>query len=172
MSGEPPKPAGPADAAQAATTTDVGGEAGAAPSEAEKTAKRRARGLTLWAIIAIALSPFSIPTSGFSFVVALGLVGVALLMRFRGFNATRPLIAGIVAVSGNLVSAGACSYLFLRTAEVTGREAVRQDRVEDRFDEAFDDAEDAPQPNEDSSAPQGGAEVPLDANSPSTRQEP
>lgn len=136
----------------------------------------RARGLTLWAIVAVAMSPFSIPTGGVSVVVALGLIAVALVMRFRGFNATRPLVAGVVAVCGNMISAGACSYLFLRPAEVSGHEATRQDRVEDRFDRAFDRAtEVTPQGDgskDDTGASKGGAEVKGDADSPTTRQEP
>lgn len=102
--------------------------------------RRRARGLTLWSIIVIVMSPFSIPTFGMSGVLAAALVIVAALLHWRGLDARRPLAAGIVALCLNGLSAGACSWLVLRTAEVTGVEAVRQEVVEDRFDEVFKEA--------------------------------
>jgi hypothetical protein len=140
----------------------------AAPSSAGK-AHPRARGLLVWSVVALAMSPFSIPTFGVGAALAVGLIVVAGILQSRGFDARRPLAAGIVALSLNAVSAGACSWLVLRTAEVTGREAVRQDKVEDRFDKAFDNAT---APPEDTNTSGGDAGVPVDAHSPTKPQEP
>ena len=129
----------------------------------------RARGLLVWSVVALAMSPFSIPTFGVGAALAIGLIVVAAVLQSRGFDARRPLAAGIVALSLNAVSAGACSWLVLRTAEVTGREAVRQDKVEDRFDKAFDNAT---APLEDTNTSGGDAGAPVDAHSPTKPQEP
>jgi hypothetical protein len=120
---------------QAASTTS--------PEDAPR-AKRRARGLTLWAIIAVALSPFSVATFGAGLVLGVGLIVVSLVLERRGLRARGPLAAGIAAVASSLLFAGACGWLVLRTAEVTGREEARQDRVERKFDRAFDAAGGAP----------------------------
>lgn len=117
---------------------------GVEPPTTKRLDQRRARGLTLWSVMALLLSPFSIPTFGVSGALAAGLVIVASLLQWRGLDARRPLAAGIIALCLNGLSAGACSWLVLRTAEVTGFEAVRQEAVEDRFDQVFKDATRAP----------------------------
>ncbi len=133
--------------------------------------RRRARGLTLWSLIALVLSPFSIPTLGMSAVIAAGLVVVALVLRWQGFDARRPLAVGIVALALNAVSAGACSWLVLRTAEVGGGEATRHDSIEHDFDRVFEDATKPPSRPEttsrDASATVDDADPAADADSPS-----
>jgi hypothetical protein len=116
----------------------------AAPEEAVRRSRRRARGLTLWAICAVGLSPFAVPTMGAGLFLGVGLIVVALVLERRGLRARGPLVAGIVAVVSSLGFAGACGMLVLRTAAVSGREEARQDRVERRFDRAFDAATAAP----------------------------
>ena len=106
--------------------------------------QRPARGLLAWSIIALVLSPFSIPTFGIGLALGIGLIVVAAVFQRRGFDARGHLAAGIVAVTMGFASAGACGWLFLRPAAVTGTEAVRQNRVEARFDRFFDTATDAP----------------------------
>jgi hypothetical protein len=117
--------------------------AAASPDDAPAR-RRRARGLTLWAIVAVALSPFSLATFGAGFFLGGGLIAVSLILERRGLRARGPLVAGIVAVASSLAFAGACGWLVFRTAEVTGRDEARQDRVERRFDRAFDAAGGAP----------------------------
>jgi hypothetical protein len=107
-------------------------------------ARRLSRWLTLWSIVAVALSPFALPTFGAGFLLGAGLIVAAVLLERRGIRARGALAAGIVAVGLSLASAGACGFLFLRTAEVTGSEERRQERVEQRFDQAFDAARSAP----------------------------
>jgi hypothetical protein len=114
---------------------------------------RPAKGLTLWAILAVALAPFSVATFGAGFVLGGGLIVVSLLLERRGFRARGPLVAGVVAVVLSAVSATAFSWFVLRPAEVTGREEVRQGRVERGFDRAFEEAGRAPAPVS-ASAPQ------------------
>ena len=121
----------------------------AAAPEVSKASRRRldkrpARGLLAWSIVALVLSPFSIPTFGIGLALGIGLIVVAAIFQKRGFDARGHLAAGIVAVTLGVASAGACGWLFLRPAEVTGSEAVRQNRVEARFDRFFDNATDAP----------------------------
>jgi hypothetical protein len=108
------------------------------------TRRRRARGLTLWAVVAVVLSPFSLATFGAGLFLGVGLIVASLLLERRGARARGPLIAGIVAVASSLISAGACGWLVFRTAEVSGREEARQERVERRFDRAFEAAGGAP----------------------------
>jgi hypothetical protein len=126
-----------------------------APDEDAARRRRRARGLTLWAILALALSPFSLATFGAGFFLGAGLVVVSVVLQRRGYRVRGPLAAGLVAVASSLGFAGACGWLFLRTAEVTGREEARQDRVERRFDRAFEAAAEAPPPVSASSTPAG-----------------
>ncbi|MBM4282485.1 MAG: cytochrome d ubiquinol oxidase subunit II [Deltaproteobacteria bacterium] len=128
-----------------------------APSESPDRRRQRARGLTLWAVVAMALSPFSVPTFGAGALLGMALIVVALLLERRGIRARGPLVAGIVAVASSLAFAGACGFLVLRTAEVTGREEARQDRVERRFDRAFDAAGRAPPSGTGQRAPGGDA---------------
>ena len=129
--------------------------------------KKPARGLLAWSIVAILLSPFAIPTFGIGVALAIGLIVVAAIFQKRGFDARGHLAAGIVALSLGLVSAGACGWLFLRPAEVTGREAVRQDRVESRFDRFFNNATEAPaDTTTDGGTKAGDAGVAVDADSP------
>ncbi len=112
--------------------------------------RRRARGLTLWSLLALFLSPFSIPTLGMSAVIAAGLVVVALVLRWQGFDARRPLAVGIVALALNALSAGACAWLVLRTAEVGGGEATRHETIDQDFDRVFEDATKPPSRTETS----------------------
>ncbi len=104
----------------------------------------RARGLTLLSILALVSAPFSIPTFGLGVGLGGFLIVAALVLNRRGFRARGPLIAGIVSVVVGCGSAGACGWFVLRTAEVTGRDELRQDRVEDLFDRAFEESEEAP----------------------------
>ncbi len=129
------------DTTDTAVHEPIGGVADAIEPSFER---RRARGLTLWSVLALFLSPFPIPTLGMSAVIAAGLVVVALVLRWRGFDARRPLAVGIIALVLNAVSAGACSWLVLRTAEVGGSEAARQETIERDFDRVFEDATKAP----------------------------
>ncbi|HEY1100878.1 MAG TPA: hypothetical protein VGF99_18205 [Myxococcota bacterium] len=119
--------------------------------------------------MALVLSPFSIPTFGVGLALGIGLIVVAAVMQHRGFSARGPLAAGIIAVTIGLASAGACGWLVLRPAEVKGREAVRQERVENRFDRFFSNATDAPpdatSATVDGGVPAGDAGVPVDADS-------
>jgi hypothetical protein len=159
-------------APSAATESPEASEASDASSsdvlvEPELRRQRRARGLTLWAIVAVVVSPFSLPSFGAGFLLGAGLVVVSVLLERRGVRARGPLIAGIVAMVSSLAFAGACGFLFLRTAEVTGREEAHQDRVERRFDRAFDAAGDAPlrtdaghRDGEDDGVPEVGADFP------------
>ncbi len=150
----------------------IGGAADAIESSFER---RRARGLTLWSVIALVLSPFSIPTLGMSAVIAAGLVVVSLVLRWRGFDARRPCVAGIVALVLNAVSAGACSWLVLRTAEVGGSEAARQETIERDFDRVFEDATKPPArdglPVRDDGTAQDDAGPSIDADSSSRGEE-
>lgn len=122
------------------TASTPAGEAGAPPGSVRPLDRRRARGLTVWSVLALVMSPFSVPTFGMSGVLAVALVIVAGLLQWQGLDARRPLAAGVVAICLNALSAGACSWLVLRTAEVTGIEAIRQQGVEQDFDRVFDDA--------------------------------
>lgn len=128
----------------------------------------RARGLAAWSVVALLLSPFAINTFGIGAALAIGLVVVSAVLQARGFDARRPMAAGIAALAINASSAGACGWLVLRTAEVTGREAVRQNNVELRFDRAFDSAT---APPEDTITSAGDAGVTVDADSTSQPQE-
>lgn len=110
----------------------------------ERLSTPRARGLTLLSIVALLLSPFSIPTFGTGMGLGVILIGIAIILERRGYRARGPLAAGVVSVVVGATSAGACGWFVLRTAEVTGREEVRQDRVEDRFDKAFEKSERPP----------------------------
>ena len=111
---------------------------------AQRLSKPRARGLTLLSTVALLLSPFSVATFGIGIGLGVVLIGTAIILERRGFRARGPLAAGIVAVVVGGTSAGACGWFVLRTAEVTGKEEVRQDRVEDRFERAFENSERAP----------------------------
>ncbi len=138
-----------------------------------KLEKRPARGLLAWSIVALVLSPFSIPTFGIGLALGVGLIVVAAVFQKRGFDARGHLAAGIVAVALGVASAGACGWLFLRPAEVTGKEAVRQNRVEARFDRFFDNASDAPpETDADGGMKTGDAGVAVDADSPPTTPQP
>jgi len=129
--------------------------------------KRPARGLLAWSIVAIVLSPFSIPTFGVGLALGVGLIIVAAIFQRRGFDARGHLAAGIVAVTLGVVSAGACGWLFLRPAEVTGKEATRQNRVEAKFDRFFNNATEAPPDTAtDGGVNAGDAGVGADAHSP------
>jgi hypothetical protein len=139
------------------------------PPSSERAQHSRARGLAAWSVVALLLSPFAISTFGIGAALAIGLVVVSAVLQARGFDARRPMAAGIVALVINLSSAGACGWLVLRTAEVTGREAVRQNTVERRFDRAFDNAT---APPENTSTSTGDAGIPVDADSTSQPQEP
>ncbi len=138
-------------------------------AKARRLDKKPARGLLAWSIVAVLLSPFSIPTFGIGVGLAIGLIVVAAVFQKRGFDARGHLAAGIVSLCIGLASAGACGWLFLRPAEVTGREAVRQERVENRFDRFFDRATDAPpddgMPTTDGGSKAGDAGVAVDADS-------
>ena len=114
------------------------------PSGVERLSLPRARGLTLLSIVAVGLSPFSVPTFGVGTALGVVLIGTAIILERRGYRARGPLAAGVIAVVVGATSAGACGWFFLRTAEVTGKEEIRQDRVEDRFDKAFETSERAP----------------------------
>lgn len=151
-------------------------DAAAPEGERRPLDRRRARGLTLWSALVLLMSPFSIPTFGMSGVLAVALVIVSALLQWRGFDARRPLAAGIVAVCLNVLSAGACSWLVLRTAEVTGIEAIRQEGVEQDFDRVFDEATKPPSRAETvpvrDAAPTGGDGGPaVDADSGAPRKE-
>jgi len=122
------------------------------------------------------MSPFSIPTFGMSGVLAVALIIVAGLLRWQGFDARRPMAAGIVAVCLNALSAGACSWLVLRTAEVTGIEAIRQEGVEQDFDRVFDEATKPPSRTtgtavRDDATTGGDAGPAVDADSAAHREE-
>lgn len=185
MTTAPEQPAAPettddSSAAPAGGETKKADEAEEA-GEAVASARRRARGLTLWAFIALVLSPFSVPTFGAGFILGGLLIVVCVILWRRGLDARRPLAAGIVAVSISVVSAGACGVLFLRPAEVVGGEARRQGRIERRFDRAFDAAADAPEAGAASESDIDGGNPPdvggsgddadtlLDADSPDRR---
>ncbi len=137
--------------------------------------RRRARGLTLWSLLALVLSPFSIPTLGMSAVIAAGLIVVALVLRWQGFDARRPLAVGIVALALNALSAGACSWLVLRTAEVGGGEATRHKTINQDFDRVFEDATKPPArggtPARDDGTAQDDAGPSIDADSSSQGEE-
>jgi hypothetical protein len=147
----------------------------AAPSgDGRPLDRRRARGLTLWSVLVLLMSPFSIPTFGMSGVLAVALVIVAGLLQWRGFDARRPMAAGIVAICLNGLSAGACSWLVLRTAEVTGIEAIRQEGVEQDFDRVFDEATKPPSRGtavRDDATTGGDAGPAVDADSAAHREE-
>jgi hypothetical protein len=151
------------------------GEGGAPTGEVVPLDRRRARGLTLWSVLVLVMSPFSIPTFGMSGVLAVALVIVAGLLQWRGLDARRPMAAGIVAVCLNALSAGACSWLVLRTAEVTGIEAIRQEGVEQDFDRAFDEATKPPSREgtavRDDAMTGGDAGPAVDADSTAHREE-
>jgi hypothetical protein len=85
------------------------------------------------------------------------LLVVSVVLRRRGVHTRGLFLAGLLAVTLSLVSAGACGWLVLRTAQVSGREEARHDRVERRFDRAFDAAGRAPPPSP-STAPLGDSE--------------
>ena len=138
------------------------------PPSSERAQHPRARGLAAWSVVALLLSPFAINTFGIGAALAIGLVVVSAVLQARGFDARRPMAAGIAALAINASSAGACGWLVLRTAEVTGREAVRQNNVELRFDRAFDSAT---APPEDTITSAGDAGVTVDADSTSQPQE-
>jgi len=106
---------------------------------------QRARGLTLWSVAAILTSPAAIVTSGVSLAFAAGLVVVAAIMQVRGFDARRPLAAGIVSLVIGAAVSGALQRYVVRPVEVKGHEAAHQGQVEQRFDHAFDRATEAPQ---------------------------
>ena len=152
-----------------------GGPAAAPVGEGRPLDRRRARGLTLWSVLVLVMSPFSIPTFGMSGVLAVALIVVAGLLQWQGFDARRPMAAGVVAVCLNAVSAGACSWLVLRTAEVTGREAIRQQGVEQDFDRVFDEATRPPSRSgttvRDEVTVGGDAGPAVDADSPAHREE-
>jgi uncharacterized protein (TIGR03382 family) len=80
----------------------------------------------------------SVPSYGAGPALALVLLVTSLILRRRGYNVRRPLAAALSAV--------ACEELFLRTAEVTGADERRQDRVEDAFDRAFEEKAAPPPP--------------------------
>lgn len=133
----------------------------------ERLTAPRARGLTLLSIVALGLSPFSVPTFGAGTALGVVLIGIAIILERRGYRARGPLAAGVVSVVVGATSAGACGWFVLRTAEVTGKEEIRQDRVEDRFDQAFENSERAPQKEErnDGGQPPRDAGPGLDADS-------
>ncbi len=106
--------------------------------------KEKARGLTLLSILAVLLSPFSIPTFGLGIALGVVLIIASVVLRRQGYRAGGPLAAGVIAVVVGATSAGACGWFVLRTAEVTGKEELRQDRVGDRFEEAFENSERGP----------------------------
>lgn len=112
--------------------------------EPQRLSLPRARGLTLLSILAVALSPFSIPTFGVGAALGVFLIIAGALLERRKLRARGPIAAGIVALVLSAVSAGACGWFVLRPAEVKGREERRQDRVEDRFDEAFKNSDRPP----------------------------
>lgn len=134
--------------------------ASGASSDGRPLERKPTRHLGLLAFAAIALSFVAVPSWGAGAVLATLLLVIALVLRARGYDARRPIRAAIAAYVISAVSAGACQALFLRPAEVTGREERRQDTVEERFERAFETSEAPPPPRQKApgaSTPDAGA---------------
>lgn len=95
-------------------------------------------GLRALAFAAIALSFVAVPGWGAGPALAIVLLAIALVLRRRGYQVRRALIAAALALVISAISAGSCVWFFLRPAEVSGRDEIRHGRADARFDDAFD----------------------------------
>lgn len=129
-----------------APSPDPPPEPSGSSSAPRRLERKPARHLGLLGFAAIALSLVSVPSWGAGPLLATVLLAISLVLRRRGYDVRRPIAVAVTAYVISAISAAACQQLFLRPAEVSGKDERRQEKVEERFERAFEMSEAPPPP--------------------------